>query len=177
MASKMHWAALFPPLMVTSFCPAQSQVSEYQAKIVLIEKLTRFVEWPNGGLPGKAFRLAVIGRTPFGDALEDYFASHPIKNLPVSVEYYTDPGDIRSCDLLFVAHSETGTLDAILSRVKARPILTIADTPGFTRRGVMVNIIREGARMTFEVNLDPVRESNLRMHPGFLQLARIIGHN
>ena len=100
-----------------------------------------------------------------------------IKNHPVSIRYVSGPDSIGHCDLLFIAASEKDHVEAILALVKGRPILTVADSPGLSQRGVMVNIVREGARMTFEVNLGPVRESNLRMHPGFLQLARITSRN
>jgi len=170
-------AALLPVLIAGAPCLAQAPVAEYPAKVVLLEKLTRFVEWPQGEHPRSPFILAVVGRTPFGDGLEDHFATHPIKNLPVSVRYFSDPAQISPCDLLFIPRSETANLAAILSRVKAQPILTVADSEGFTQRGVMVNLVREGSRITFEVNLAAVRESKLRMHPGFLQLARITVNN
>lgn len=163
---------IIPAIFAGAVCSAQAPVPEYQAKVVLLEKLTRFVEWPSQDFHS-VFHLAIVGRTPFGDGLEDYFASHLVKNRRVSIAYFSDAKDIGHCDLLFIASSEKGRLEAILARVKGRPILTVADTPGLAQRGVMVNLIREGSRMVFEVNLDPVRASNLRMHPGFLQLARI----
>lgn len=147
---------------------------EHQAKIVLMDKLTRFVEWPPGAGRAGAFVLGVLGRTPFGDDLDAYFATRTLKDRPVQVRALRQAADLGECDLLFICASERPRLGAILAQVKGRPVLTVADSEGFAQAGVMVAMVRSGARLGFEVNLAPVREAGLRMAPGFLQLARLV---
>jgi len=154
-------------------CLAQP-APEYQVKVVLLDKLTRFVTWPPEGATGRPFLIGVLGRTPFGDELDTYFAHRTLKNRPVAVNYYRDPGDVGECDVLFICASEKPRLQAILAKVKGRPILTVSDSDGFAEAGVMVGIVRMDARMTFEVNLAPTRQSGFRLEPGFLQLAKLI---
>jgi hypothetical protein len=139
-----------------------------------MDKLTRFVDWPRGAEPGRAFALVVLGRTPFGDELDSYFATRTLKNRPVTVRYLHQFSELGECDMLFICASEKPRLAGILEQVKGRPILTVADTEGFARAGVMVGLVRTGARIGFEVNLAPTRESGLRMAPGFLQLATLV---
>ena len=153
--------------------PAQS-TPEYQAKVILMDKLTRFVDWPGGAAPRDAFVLAVLGRTPFGEDLDAYFSSRPLKDRPVVINYLSRAGDLGACDLVFVCASEKPRLAAILERLKGRPVLTVADTEGFAQAGVMVVLVREGSRIGFEVNLAAAREAGFRMAPGFLQLAKIV---
>ena len=155
-------------------CLAAQATPEYQAKVVLMDKLTRFVDWPAGGDPGRAFVLAVMGRTPFGDELDNYFAARALKNRAVVIRYPHQISELGPCDLLFICASERPRLAAILDQVKGRPILTVADAEGFAQAGVMVGLVRTDARITFEVNLGSTRESGLRMAPGFLQLAHIM---
>jgi hypothetical protein len=147
---------------------------EYQAKIVLLDKLTRFVDWPPGAGRGRDFVLAVLGRTPFGDELDAYFSARTLKDRPVQVRTLRQAADLGECDLLFICASERARLGTILAQVKGRPLLTVADGDGFARAGVMVSMVRTGARVGFEVNLGPVREAGLRMAPGFLQLAKLV---
>jgi hypothetical protein len=147
---------------------------EYQAKIALMDKLTRFVDWPQGAIQGRAFVLGVLGRTPFGDELDAYFTARTLKDHPVQVRTLRQASDLAECDLLFICASERPRLAAILAQVKGRPVLTVADCDGFVRAGVMVAMVRSGDRVGFEVNLAPVRDAGLRMAPGFLQLARLV---
>jgi len=131
------------------------------------------VDWPPGS-EQRPFVLAVLGRTPFGDELDSYFATRTLKNRPVAVRYLHQPSELGECDLLFVCASEKPRLAAILEQMKGRPALTVADTEGFARAGVMVGLVRSGARIGFEVNLAKTREAGLRMAPGFLQLATLV---
>jgi len=155
------------------WAPAQS-TPEYQAKVILMDKLTRFVDWPPSAAPRDAFVLAVLGRTPFGDDLDAYFSSRALKDHAVVITYPSRVADLGECDLLFVCASEKPRLGAILERLKGRPVLTVADTEGFAQAGVMVGLVRVGSKVTFEVNLAAAREAGFRMAPGFLQLAKIV---
>jgi len=92
----------------------------------------------------------------------------------VQVRTLNQAADLGECDLLFICASERPRLAAILAQVKGRAVLTVADSDGFARTGVMVAMVRSGARVDFEVNLAPVREAGLRMAPGFLQLAHLV---
>ena len=167
------WAVAGAALLAGAPCPAVQVTPEYQAKVVLMDKLTRFVDWPRAE-PNRSFVLAVLGRTPFGDELDSYFASRTLKNRPVTIRYLHQASEAADCDLLFICASEKARLAGILEQVRGRPVLTVADTEGFARAGVMVGLVRTGSRVGFEVNLTPTRESGLRMAPGFLQLATLV---
>jgi hypothetical protein len=172
--SRRPWILAGAVLLGAAHAIAAQSTPEYQAKVVLMDKLTRFVDWPHGADPGRPFVLAVLGRTPFGDELDSYFAARTLKNRPVTVRYLHQVSELGECDLLFICASEKPRLPAILEQVKGRPCLTVADAEGFARAGVMVGLVRTGARIGFEVNLAPTRESGLRMAPGFLQLATLV---
>lgn len=152
------------------------EVTEARAKVLLLEKLVRFVEWP--GEPPAAdqvFVLGVVGRTPFGDELDEHFRKRTLKGRPVRIRYFRGAQDAEACDLLFVCASEREALPALLAKVRQRPVLTLTETPGFTKAGVMVGMVREGDHMAFEINLGRARESGFRIAPGLLQLAKVQG--
>lgn len=156
-----------------SACLAFQPAPEYQLKVVLLDKLTRFVTWPQAEGASRPFLIGVLGRTPFGDELDAYFAHHAIKGRPVDVRYYRDLSEVDGCDILFVCASERPRLSAVLAKVRGKAILTVGDAEGFAQAGVMVGIVREQSRLTFEVNLAAARQSGFRFEPGFLQLAKL----
>jgi len=156
---------------------ASQQATEYQAKVDLLGKLTRFVEWPATSAvrnPRKAFVLGIVGRSPFGDELDQYFLRQLLKGKQVQVRYCRGPADFEGCDLLFICASEKVRLGSILARVQQRPVLTVADTPGFAQAGVMVGLLKEGEKLVFEVNPAAAKEGGFRFGSGFLQIARIV---
>ncbi|MDP1830572.1 MAG: YfiR family protein [Geothrix sp.] len=159
-----------------SLAPAQGpSATEYSAKVVLLERISRFVEWPAPPQPserGGPFILAVVGRSPFGDELEAYFLTHKVKGRAVSVKYFRGPKDLGPCDLLFISSSEEARLPDILQQVAKRPTLTVGDSDGYAARGVMVNIIRDQAHLGFEVNLSAAKAAGIQLASSFLQVAK-----
>lgn len=145
---------------------------EYVAKVVLLEKLTAYVEWPTQET--RPFVLGVVGRSPFGDELDSHFRDRLLKGRAVQIRYYRGGEDPSGCDLLFICASEKERLGLLLSKLRGRPILTLGDSPGYAQGGVMVNLVREGPRLGFEVNVGRAKDSNLRISSGFLKLAKVI---
>ncbi|HHJ53866.1 MAG TPA: YfiR family protein, partial [Caldithrix abyssi] len=51
---------------------------------------------------------------------------------------------------------------------------TISDTPGFAKKGVMVNFYDWKGFIRFEINKKAVESSNLKFSSRLLRLARIV---
>jgi hypothetical protein len=156
---------------------AISAPSEYQLKLDLLPKFTRFVEWPSQSSvrnPYAPLILGVIGQSPFGDDLERFFHKQLLKGKGVQVRYCRTLEDLDSCDLVFICASEKDRLKPILARVRQRPILTVSDSPGFAKAGVMVCFLREGNRLAFEVNVATAKEAGIQFASNFLQVVRVV---
>lgn len=171
----MHRHRLFrllPTLLVGIPLLTQGN-QEYVAKVVLLDKITAYVDWPSQA-SDRPFVLGVVGRTPFGDELDNHFQGKALKNRPVQIKYFRGSEDIGDCDLLFVCASERDRLGIVLTKVKGRPVLTVGDSPGYAAGGVMINLVRDGNRLAFEVNVAKAKESGLRMAAGFLKLSKVV---
>jgi hypothetical protein len=155
-----------------------SQVTEeYTAKASLLERFTRFVDWPNeikGDQSSEPFVVSVIGRSPFGDNLEKTFQGMKIKNRRVEIRYIDDVEEINGAHLLFITKSKRNELSKIIEYTKNREILTVGDTEGYAEAGVLINILIEKNKMKFEIKLSSVSLSGLEFDPFFLDNATII---
>jgi len=161
------------PVLLAGLPLATQGTQEYIAKVNLVEKITAYVDWP--GTPAEhPFVLVVVGRTPFGDELDNHFQGKLLKGREVRIRYCRGPEDIGECDLLFVCSSEKDRMAQVLAKVRGRPTLTMGDTVGFATSGVMINLVREGNRLAFEVNITKAKESGLRMAAGFLKLSKVV---
>lgn len=150
---------------------------EYGLKAQYIERFTRFVLWPADSSaedPSKPFVIAVIGENPFDPYLKELAADRQIKGKNVEVWEVADERQLIDPQLLFISRSEEHNLDRILSWTRGKPILTIADTPGFADRGVHINFFREGDHIRFEVNPTAAKSCGLEPSSKLLRLARIV---
>jgi hypothetical protein len=154
-----------------------AQTLEYEVKAEFIERFTRFIDWPAGAFPDakSPFVLCVTGKNPFGKYLDALIGGRQLKNRKVVMRSVVEPSGIDGCHLLFVTNSERNRLKAIVERASTRPILTVGDTDGFARAGVLVNFYLDNeTRIRFEVNADAMKLSGLKFSSKLLKLARIV---
>ena len=159
------------------FVIAQFGSDEYIIKAAMLEKFTRFVEWPQNTVESdsnKSFIIVVIGKNPFGQMLDDFYDEIKIKNKKVIIKTISSVDNIKDCHLLFICTSEKISLSKILERIKSKPILTVADTRGFAHKGVHINMYNTTDKIRFEINETAVRQSELTMSYLLLHAAKII---
>jgi hypothetical protein len=155
--------------------PHQEPQPEYILKARFLLQFPEFVVWPpEAGLgdPAKPFVVLVLGTSPFERHLDEALGSRRVKGHPVKIIYSTDPGALDNCQMVFICASERGRLKEIVARIGRRPVLTVGDTYGFGKKGVMINLAIEDELPRFEINLGAARWSNLGMSAQLLSLAR-----
>jgi len=141
---------------------------EYEVKAAFVYNFINFVEWPSDR--GDPVRLCVLGELPDAAAF-DRLNGREVRGRRLAVVPLRAVGDVRSCDILFLADHLPHQLPDILARLQGNPTLTISDTEGFARRGVMINLFLEQKRVRFEVNTDAARAAGLGISSKLLRLA------
>ncbi len=140
--------------------------------------LARFVEWPASAFdsPESPVIIGVVGRDPFGSALDQAVAGEKISGRRVVIERYPNLSAVGSCHLLFIASSEARRVEPIISVEHGKPVLTVSEISGFaTRHGGMVRIYtNDENKVRLEVNLEQARAGNLKVSSKLLQVAQIV---
>lgn len=143
-------------------------VSEYGMKAVLFYRLSQFVYWPGAQPAPRPTVLCVVGRNPFGNALNQINASS------AEVEVRIAPGDLGVCHLLFIPRSEAAILPAWLERAAGRQLITVSDLPGFAVAGGMIELPLEGERVAVVLNRGAAQKKGFEFNAQLLRLARVI---
>ena len=160
-------------MLLLALTPAHAAPSEYELKAAFIYQIARFVEWP--GTPvntGAPLQLCVLGGNPFGPALEN-IRGKPVGERKMEVSLLDMNAGTRECAMLFIAAPAEKYLERIIALSRGTGMLTIGDTQGFARRGVMVNFFSQDGKIRFEVNLEATRQGGLKISSKLLSLARI----
>lgn len=163
-------------LMITS-ANSFSQTREYLLKAGYIEKFTHFIEWSElTGITNAAdvFSIAVIGENKYDNALEKIFNKVKVKNRRVDIRYISSINEINNCMVLIISESKSEKLMEILSYTSRKPILTIGETAGWGKRGVMINMLIYKNYIRYEINLSALNKSGLKVNGLLLSSAIII---
>ncbi|RJP69047.1 MAG: YfiR family protein [Ignavibacteriales bacterium] len=154
-----------------------SQSRENLLKAGYIEKFIQFVEWPvKSGIddPNTPFTIAVFGKDEFENALEKIFGKIRVKNKNVHIKYISSPGEIDNALVLVITKSEKNRIDEVLRFTSAKPILTIGDTKGFAKKGIMINLFIDKNYLRYEINQTSVNKSGLKISSLLLTSAILV---
>ena len=150
-------------------------VSEYAVKSALLFKLPRFTYLPRLK-DGTRVTLCVLGRNPFGGALEK-LAQTPIDGRSVQVRQPEDAAHALDCDLVFIARSESARLKSTLRQLGEAPVATVSDIEGFAHAGGMVEMALNpegGGSLNLLINRKAAQAHDIDFNAQLLRLARIV---
>lgn len=156
----------------------QPRASEYQVKAAYLLNFGRFVKWPSTA-PDKneSFAACVIGADPFGATLDSTLAGETLDSKPVVIRRISKPQDAAACRILFISSTEGKRLREILTAIDQASVLTVSDMPGFSKRGGMIEFVREGSRVRFEINLASAENAKLSLSSELLKVATTVRRN
>jgi hypothetical protein len=81
----------------------------------------------------------------------------------------------KDCQLLFLPREEKPIrIREWLNNAKNTPTLMVSNVDDFLDMGGMIALIDDGTRLQFEVNLDQVRPTGLKLSAQLLQIARAV---
>jgi hypothetical protein len=176
-AAHRLWRRVALVLAASGLLGAAAPVSEYQLKAVFLFNFAQFVEWPEAAQPraDAPFVIGVLGKDPFGTDLDNIVRGEAVNHHPLAVKRYRDVAEVRDCQILFIAASESAHLDAVLAALRGRSILTVSDAEGPALRGVMIGLVRQDNRIRLRIDLQAARTSNLTISSKLLRPAEIVG--
>jgi hypothetical protein len=149
---------------------------EYQIKAVFLFNFAQFVEWPATAFasPSAPLCIGVLGKDPFGSALDDTVQGETIRNRKLIVQRSNSPTDLKNCQLVYVSDSERARVPEVLSALTPQAVLTVSDIESFARRGGAINFYLEGNKVRFEINPNSARREGIKISSQLLALGRII---
>lgn len=146
---------------------------EYQVKAVFLFNFAQFVDWPPKAFaePQSPLIIGVVGDDPFGRYLDETVRGEKANNRPLVVQRYHRLGEIKTCHVLFISRSEAERLEQILTGLRGRNTLTVADIDDFALRGGMIQLVTEKNKIRMRINLEAVKAANLTISSKLLRVA------
>jgi YfiR/HmsC-like len=147
--------------------------TECREQAMLLFRFGQFVEWPASVLPASKtpIVIGVLGGDPFGNELETISKDRTINGHPLVVQSVTPSSDLQSCQILFINRSAKFSLPIIFNALKNSHTLTVSDMDGFFDAGGMIQFVREGGEVRFEINQTAAKKAGLKISSQMLEMA------
>jgi hypothetical protein len=172
-------ATLLWLLFAASSALGQAKAGEYQVKAAYLYNFGRFVEWPSKLTTANtgSFTICILGEDPFGPALDTTLAGETIGNQKVAARRISSLQESVDCQILFISSSEAKRLNKIIEVLGNSAVLTVSDIPQFLQRRGMIQLLMEGNRIRFEVNLAATQRAGLTLSSELLKVATAVRKN
>jgi len=148
---------------------------EYMIKAAFIYNFVKFIEWPGDKAIAKqsSIDICVVGGGPMGSTAPIFKQASTSKLALNLMEEESAKSASTHCHVVFLsADADSGAL----AELKGKPILTVSDKEGFAESGGMVGFVLADSKIRFEVNMQAVQASQMRVDAQLLEIAlKVIG--
>ena len=156
---------------------------EYQVKAAFLYNFAKFVDWPADRFSDETapLRIAVIGRNPFGDELENAVRGRKIGGRDIVVTYLSSadlsaPG-MAPYHVIYVAPGEERSLEKLTRGPGGVCPLTVGESARFSAVGGIVKFSTVDDKVRFEINADAAEVAGLKISAQLLKLATVVRRN
>ncbi len=158
-------------LLLTLFCSAVHARSESEIKIVYLYNFIKFITWPQESNSDN-INICIYGKNTFGQAL---FNLNKLKARNKSIEIiFPSLDEDADCAVIFIGPSDENISDKLLTNISNKPVLTVSEINSFITKGGMIGFIKLGNVVSFDINLQQARSSNIQISSKLLELANLV---
>jgi YfiR/HmsC-like len=166
-------AGLFCLLSIPVFAQPEASVSmaDQRAKSVtqVVLGILSYARWP---VEPAQLRLCVVGPTEYTDDLLKGTTQATGRPVVVRRLLANHPAIASECDAIYIGKLTNEERSALFASLVGHPVLSISEGGDQCTVGSLFCLRVSDAQVSFEVNLDSVARSGVRIHPSVLQLSR-----
>lgn len=159
------------PLWAMAQGEPPATLAEQRAKAVtqVVLGILSYARWP---VEPAQLRLCLIGPTEYADDLVKGTTQATGRPLTVRRLLAGDPRIGSECDAVYIGKLSGQERTQLASTLNGKPVLSISEADDPCTVGSLFCLRVSDSHVAFDVNLDSVARSGVRIHPSVLQLSR-----
>lgn len=148
-----------------------ASMAEQRAKSVtqVVLGILSYARWP---VEPVQLRLCVVGPTEYTDDLVKGTTQASGRSVLVRRLLTDNPAIVNECDAVYIGKLTSDERTRLFDSLIGHPVLSISEGGDQCTVGSLFCLRVSNDQVSFEVNLDSVARSGVRIHPSVLQLSR-----
>ena len=161
--------------LMSTPCFAQPEtpisLADQRAKAVtqVVLGILSYARWP---VEPAELHLCVVGPTEYTDDLLKGATQSTGRPVQVRRLLANNPAIVSDCNALYLGKLTDDERSTLFQRLNGQPVLSISERDDRCTVGTLFCLRVGDEQVSFEVNLDSVARSGVRIHPSVLQLSR-----
>ncbi|SDS27247.1 YfiR family protein [Pseudomonas granadensis] len=162
---------LFWLMTGAAMAQAPAGMAEQRAKSVtqVVLGILSYARWP---VEPAQLRLCVVGPTEYTDDLVKGTAQATGRPVLVRRLLADNPAIVSECNAVYIGKLTNDERSRLFASLIGHPVLSISEGGDQCTVGSLFCLRVGDEQVSFEVNLDSVARSGVRIHPSVLQLSR-----
>ena len=158
-------------LLVTPLSAQTQSLAEQRAQAVtqVVLGILSYARWP---VEPAQLRLCVVGPTQYTDDLVKGTTQATGRPVLVRRLLVDHPDIVNACDAVYIGKLTADERSRLFTSLIGHPVLSISEGGDQCTVGSLFCLRVSDEQVSFEVNLDSVARSGVRIHPSVLQLSR-----
>jgi hypothetical protein len=150
---------------------APTGMAEQRAKSVtqVVLGILSYARWP---VEPAQLRLCIVGPTEYTDDLVKGTTQATGRPVTVRRLLADNPAIVSECDAVYIGKLTVDERTRLFASLIGHPVLSISEGGDQCTVGSLFCLRVGDEQVSFEVNLDSVARSGVRIHPSVLQLSR-----
>lgn len=144
-----------------------------QVKAAFVFNFIKLVSWPDRRFDdaNAPVKVCVMRGDLMLDALRQSLSGKLVGSHPIEVIQAEE--NLAPCHVLYLGAHVTDRYSALMASVSGKAVLLVDEGTAFTWPDGMIRLFLEQSRVRFELNLEAVERSGLKVDPRLIRLARI----
>ena len=149
--------------------PAGLAAHRAQAVTQVVLGILSYARWP---VEPAQLRLCIVGPTQYTDDLIKGTTQATGRPVVVQRLLASHPEIVNACDAVYIGKLSADERSQLFTSLIGHPVLSISEGGDQCTVGSLFCLRVSDEQVSFEVNLDSVARSGVRIHPSVLQLSR-----
>lgn len=149
---------------------------EYHVKAAYIFKFVQYVSGPMVEKPDDIVIIGILDDKPTGRIL--FQALLPVNGKVINgkkiiVTHFQNLEQVESCHILFISQSSKTDVQVALRHAREMRALTIGESENFLALGGIINLIKVGGTIRYEINTQAAKATGFKIDTKLLRLATV----
>jgi hypothetical protein len=138
----------------------------------VVQGIINYARWPQ---PSQQLNLCIVAPTEYADLLWQNQLAATLYLIHVQRMLIDNPQLEEDCQAIYLGKADSEQRRTLFNRVAGKPILTITESSQGCSEGSLFCLKIADEHVGFQVNLDAVARSGIRIHPNVLRLGKRLG--
>ncbi len=137
-------------------------------KTLIMYNFTKLIDWPS---KDGNFTIYVLGSSDIIKELKSFTTNRKAGGIQTIEVKEIVLNEVGNCNILFIPSSESGNLQAVITKLNGSKTLLITEKSGLTKKGAGISFINEGGTWKYEFNEGNITNKGLKVSSDFKQLG------